>query len=131
MLLTYTAYRYALEQDKNRDLTPEPFNAEADPNKANSDKANSDQDKDKRPPPPRWMVYTVLGLTFLIELAMLYIAVPMAFRIAQSRAQLFLHLFFAITATPAYLFVATVFQTDAYDTLLVPPSEFWFPSDQD
>ena len=102
MLLSLTAYKYALYADKNRQTLPELYTEDNQP---------------QTPPKPNWGVFI---LAVLVELILLFFAIPMALRVAKSRAQLTLHLFFAITATPAYLFVAVAFQTPAYQTLAQP-----------
>lgn len=104
MLLSYTAYQYALDKNKTRQM----FDA------SSTENYDKNEDADGK---PNWSVFV---LAVFVELVLLFFAIPMALRTARSRSQLFLHLFFAITATPAYLFVAVAFQTPAYDTLMNP-----------
>lgn len=83
--MLFTAYAYSWYKDKNRQTAPELY----------------DSNTSEPPSPPMY----ILLMTFVIELIFLYHAIPIAFRVARSRAELLVHMLFVILATPLYLFV--------------------------
>jgi ABC-type sugar transport system permease subunit len=99
-IMLLSAYTYSLYQDKMRQTPPELMTLESQMGTNEPATKNS------------WLkqifldFYYVFVFVFLTELFLLFFTLPLAMRLARTRRELFVHLFFAIFFAPAYLFVA-------------------------
>lgn len=99
-----SAYAYSLYHDKMRQTSPEFFFA----NQASTNNNDNTTQKQQQEEAAGYFWYFVAA--FVIEVFLLFYSIPLAMKLARTRGELTLHLFFAIFATPAYLFVAVAGQ---------------------
>lgn len=113
MIITlFTAYNYCLYKDKNRDLDAIVVdNYEKESEKKQKGGLSWDKTQD-RP----WIILFLLSV-FIIEVIILYSAIMMALKVSKTNLQLILHLIFAIFLSGPYVFLNTVLNTPAYDSL--------------
>lgn len=97
MLLS--AYSYSLYRDKMRQTPPEFFFANTVANTDNND------NNDKKAEDASMALYYFIAF-FVLEVFLLFYTIPLAMKLAQTRGEMIIHLFFAIFAAPAYMFVA-------------------------
>lgn len=114
MIATYTlftAYNDALYKDKNRNI-----NAIVDDYEKDSEKNQKKGLDWNRPKDRPWIILFLLSV-FIVEVIILYSAIMMALRVSKTNLQLILHLIFAIFLSGPYVFLSTVLNTPAYESL--------------
>ena len=112
MIITlFTAYNYCLYKDKNRNLDTIVDNYEKDSEQKQKKGLSWDKTQD-RP----WIILFLLSV-FIVEVIILYSAIIMALRVSKTNLQLILHLIFAVFLSGPYVFLNTVLNTPAYDSL--------------
>lgn len=119
MLLTlYTAYSQFQDKDKNVDVNAIVDNYSLGEEYLDTSGKNGGltwKNKKDRP----WIVFSLLCI-FIIEAIVLYSGLLMAIRVSKTPLQLFLHILFAVFLSVPYVFISTVLNTPAYESLLIP-----------